>query len=56
MFIERSAIEHWAEHLGLAIDQFISPTKPIHQGHAFGQSVVVLRKPVDWAPAKTSTP
>jgi len=46
MFIERSAIEQWSQHLGLQIDQFISPSKPIFQGHSFGQSVVVLRKPM----------
>jgi ubiquinone/menaquinone biosynthesis C-methylase UbiE len=45
MFIDRSAIEHWSAHLGLAVDQYISPSKPIFQGNAFGQSVVVLRKP-----------
>jgi SAM-dependent methyltransferase len=45
MFIDRSAIEQWSAHLGLLVDEYISSGKPIFQGQAFGQSVVVLRKP-----------
>lgn len=44
MFIESSSIPHWAAHLGLTVDQFIPPEKPILEGRGFGQSVVVLQK------------
>src|SRR5882724_8953970 len=41
MFIERPAIEQWSKHLGLVVDQYIGPAKPIFEGHGFGQSLVV---------------
>jgi ubiquinone/menaquinone biosynthesis C-methylase UbiE len=45
MFIDRRAIDQWSAHLGLVVDQYISPAKPISQGLSFGQAVAVLRKP-----------
>jgi ubiquinone/menaquinone biosynthesis C-methylase UbiE len=45
MFIERNAIETWAKHLGLAVDRFIDATSGVANGHALGQSVVLLVKP-----------
>ena len=51
MFMDRTAIEQYASHLGFAVDQYLSPSKPIYEGHAFGQSVVVLRKRPPEAPA-----
>lgn len=44
-FIERGAINAWAQKLGLAIERYISATEPVLDKHALGQSVVVLRKP-----------
>ena len=44
MFIDRTAIETWAAHLGLRVDRYISSDEPIWRGHSLGQSVVVLRK------------
>lgn len=44
MFIESSSISHWASHLGLTVDEFIPPEKPMWEGRGFGQSVVVLQK------------
>ena len=44
-YIERSAIDAWTSRLGLAVEQYISTTEPIWNGHALGQSITVLRKP-----------
>ena len=44
MFMDRTLIEHWAAHIGLAVEQYIAPSKPILNGHSFGQAVCVLRK------------
>jgi len=43
-YIERSAINMWAHKLGLAVEQYIASGEPLWNGHALGQSVVVLRK------------
>ena len=43
MFLERITIELWAEKLGLIAEQFF-PSSTTWQGHALGQSVVVLAK------------
>lgn len=45
MFIERNVIGVWAAKLGLVVDQFIAGGCPVWNGHALGQSAVVLRKP-----------
>lgn len=45
-FIERNVIEIWAIKLGLTVEQFISGRTPIWNDHVFGQSVVVLKKPI----------
>lgn len=45
MFIERSAIQCWAEHLGLSVQETISATEAPWGGGALGQSIAVLRKP-----------
>lgn len=45
MFIERNAIGTWAQHLGLVVDQFVHGGCPVWNGHALGQTAVVLRKP-----------
>lgn len=45
MFIERGAIDVWAARLGIAVEQYISATSPVWNGHALGQAIVVLQKP-----------
>jgi ubiquinone/menaquinone biosynthesis C-methylase UbiE len=45
MFIDRNAIEAWAAHLDLKIEQYVSADTPVLEGLPLGQSVVVLRKP-----------
>lgn len=45
MFTERSAITAWARHLGLGVERFVSADEVIWDGHALGQSSVVLSKP-----------
>ena len=44
IFIERSAITTWALHLGLTVERFVSAEEAIWEGHALGQSSVVLVK------------
>jgi 2-polyprenyl-3-methyl-5-hydroxy-6-metoxy-1,4-benzoquinol methylase len=46
MFIERGAIDVWAAMLGIVVERYISASTPTFNGHALGQSVAVLRKPV----------
>ncbi len=43
MFIERSAIERWAEHLGFAAVDFIAADEAPWGGKALGQSIAVLK-------------
>jgi ubiquinone/menaquinone biosynthesis C-methylase UbiE len=45
MFIERNAINTWATHLDLIVEQFIAGAGPIGDFPGLGQSAVVLRKP-----------
>lgn len=46
MFIERSTISVWSEHLGLKVVEFIDGTDTRwDQGKMLGQSVVILEKP-----------
>lgn len=44
MFIERSAIECWAGHLGFAVHMILAATDSPWGGNALGQSIAVLRK------------
>lgn len=45
MFIERNIICTWADHIGFQVKEFIDGSTPIWNGHALGQSVVLLSKP-----------
>lgn len=44
MFIERNAIEVWAGKLGLVVEKFVDSGFPSWEGHALGQSVVILKR------------
>jgi ubiquinone/menaquinone biosynthesis C-methylase UbiE len=44
-FIERNAIQTWADHLGFEIERFVSGGDTEWDAAALGQAVVVLRKP-----------
>ena len=54
MFIERGAIEVWATMLGLVVERYVSANTPSFNGHALGQSVAVLRKPLPNSAANDS--
>jgi ubiquinone/menaquinone biosynthesis C-methylase UbiE len=43
MFIERNAIDIWAEKLGLVVERYFA-SSATWSGHALGQSIAVLRK------------
>ena len=45
MFIERNAIQTWAEKLGFEIERFVGCDERVGDEEALGQSAVVLRKP-----------
>ncbi|MBS0640293.1 MAG: class I SAM-dependent methyltransferase [Acetobacteraceae bacterium] len=45
VFIERSAIQTWAQHLGLIVEAWRDATDPVGPEGALGQSVCVLRTP-----------
>lgn len=45
-FLERNVIDIWATKLGMTVEQFRPGGEPIWNGHALGQAVVVLRKPI----------
>jgi len=45
MFLERSTIDLWAEKLGFSVENYF-PSSATWNGHALGQSVAVLRKPM----------
>jgi ubiquinone/menaquinone biosynthesis C-methylase UbiE len=42
IFIERSAITVWAEHLGMQVERFLGGSEAISEAGALGQSVCVL--------------
>lgn len=44
-FIERNAIQTWADHLGFELERFVSGGETAWDAAALGQAVVVLRKP-----------
>lgn len=44
MFMERSAIDIWAERLGLGVERYYD-SSATWSGHALGQAIAVLRKP-----------
>lgn len=44
LLIERNAIDVWAGKLGLVVEKFVDSGFPSWEGHALGQSVVILRK------------
>jgi ubiquinone/menaquinone biosynthesis C-methylase UbiE len=44
MFLEKSVINHWANHIGFKIIEFINGDVQHFNGDAFGQSVAILQK------------
>ncbi|SEI42831.1 class I SAM-dependent methyltransferase [Paraburkholderia diazotrophica] len=46
-FIERNAIQAWAEHLKLEVVQFIDGGTPVLDGAPLGQATVILQRPVE---------
>ena len=44
VFIERSAITVWAEHLGMQVEKFLGGSEAISEAGALGQSVCVLSR------------
>ena len=44
VFIERSAIAVWAEHLGMQVEKFLGGSEAISEAGALGQSVCVLSR------------
>jgi SAM-dependent methyltransferase len=45
VFVERSAIEVWAWHLDLVVDEFRSASNPVTPAGPLGQSLCVLSRP-----------
>ena len=44
MFLEKSVIEIWANHIGYKVIEFIDGIAKEFDGHALGQSIVILEK------------
>jgi len=43
-FLEKSTIQHWAQHIGFKLVEFIDADWEHFDGKALGQSVVILEK------------
>ena len=54
-FLERSALKLWAEKLGYETPAFIDSAAAPYGGHALGQSIAILRKPVPPGEERQST-